>query len=362
MRLKWHWKELVKLSKKNYIIPVFVPHFGCKNDCVFCNQRKITGFVDRLDSIEYVGHIEDYLKTIGDPQDKHIEIAFFGGSFTGLDISIQMEYLEIAKKYKDEGKIDSIRLSTRPDYIDKEILDFLKSFGVDIIELGVQSLDEEVLKISKRGHDRKDVEKASELIKDNGFVLGIQIMVGLPGDNEEKYKKTVESVINLKPNIVRIYPVLVIKKTELENMYKSGEYTPVSLNSAIKLSAYGDKKFYLNGIKVIRIGLQATKNISKDFDLIAGPFHPSFRQYVDNYHFLRSFMKILDELKEIKKEIRIRINPRDLSNAIGLNKVNKQLITEKYGEVCFRPEEELKEGKFEIIIDEKVIKSDKYKY
>lgn len=362
MQQKWLWKELVTLSKRNYIIPVFVPHYGCGNDCIFCNQRKITGFKDKLDAEKYKGHIDKYLETIGDPQDKHIEIAFFGGSFTGLDIELQREYLLLALKYKNEKKINSIRMSTRPDYINSEILDFLKKYSVDIIELGVQSMDEKVLEVSKRGHDSQEVYRASKLIKDYGITLGIQIMVGLPEDNEKKFKQTVDKVIEINPDIVRIYPVLVIKNTELEMMFTSGIYKAVEINVAVKLSAYADKKLSSKGIKVIRIGLQATDNITYDKDLVAGPFHPSFRQMVDNYHFLNSIEKVLEDLSNDGSNFEIYVNHKDISNVIGLNKRNKIILENKYNKLNVLGDKEIKKDCFLIKCGEKTIMRSKYDY
>jgi histone acetyltransferase (RNA polymerase elongator complex component) len=362
MQQKWPWKELVTLSKRNYIIPVFVPHYGCGNDCVFCNQRKITGFKDKLDAKKYKGHIDKYLETIGDPQDKHIEIAFFGGSFTGLDMSLQREYLELALKYKEGNKINSIRMSTRPDYINREILDFLKEYSVDIIELGVQSMDERVLEVSKRGHDSEIVYRASRLIKDYDITLGIQIMVGLPEDSEEKFKETVDKVVAIKPDIVRIYPVLVIKNTELENMYLSGIYGSIEMDLAVKLSAYGDKKLSEKGIKVIRIGLQATDNISYDRDLVAGPFHPSFRQIVDNYHFLNSILRVLEKSSYEESKIDIYVNPKDISNVIGLNKKNRIVLEKMYKDIKIFGDNNIDKDCFLIKYGNETIMRSKYDY
>ncbi|MGL5243624.1 MAG: elongator complex protein 3, partial [Sarcina sp.] len=207
------------MRKKHYIIPIFVPHEGCPHDCVFCNQGRITGekkeiivgpknkLENKVDSLFVKTTIEEYLQTI-DKENSTLEVSFFGGTFTAIDINKQRELLAVAKEYKNKKTIDYIRLSTRPDYINKDILDHLKNYDVDIIELGVQSLDDSVLKNSGRGHSAYDVHISSKLIKEYGFILGHQIMLGLPGDNFEKDLYTAKKSVEMKPDLCRIYPAL----------------------------------------------------------------------------------------------------------------------------------------------------------
>lgn len=296
--------------KRHYIIPIFVPHKGCPHDCIFCNQKRITGQVDEVSSQFVSEEIEKYLNTIQN-HDSFIEVSFFGGSFTGLPITTQINLLEPAKKALNSGKIDAIRLSTRPDYIDRYILDVLKQYGVSIIELGVQSLDADVLDISNRGHSVNDVYVSSELIKSSGFILGLQMMVGLPGDNEDKDLKTAEEFVKISPNMVRIYPALVIKDTYMEDMYKRGEYIPLSVDDAVDICSKLYLKFEKAGINIIRIGLQPTDNINIGKDVISGPFHPSFRELVES--------KILNDMVFFlcgvlsPKALQIKINERSLS-------------------------------------------------
>ena len=210
--------------------------------------------------------VNEYLKTINN-DDAIIEVSFFGGTFTAIKTEKQIELLTVAKKFKDNNKIKFIRLSTRPDYIDDSILVNLKKYSVDIIELGVQSLDEEVLLKSGRGHTAEDVEHASKLIKQYGFILGHQIMIGLPGDNINKDIDTAKRVIALKPDICRIYPALVIKDTPMEKMYKSKTFKPYSLSEAVNISKLIYIRMVANKINVIRIGLQPTEEISEGNDL-----------------------------------------------------------------------------------------------
>ncbi len=297
------------MSKRHYIIPIFVPHLGCPHDCVFCNQRKIATSEENMDDKKAISIIEEHLSTINSCNST-IEVSFFGGTFTAIPLEKQKELLAVAVKYKDEGKIDYIRMSTRPDYIDEKILTHLKKYKVDIIELGVQSLDKDVLFSSGRGHSKEDVYKASKLIKEFGFILGHQIMLGLPKDNREKDIATAVESLSLNPDICRIYPALVIKNTPMEIMYNRGEYKPYSLEDAVDICKDIYSLYSSKGVAVIRIGLQATENININGDIVDGPFHPSFRELVEAS--LISDM-LLHNLKGKKGDYEIRINNRFLS-------------------------------------------------
>ncbi len=199
--------------KQHYIIPIFVPHLGCQNDCIFCNQKSISGEQREVSAKEVKEQIEFYLKSFKNKENAIVEVAFFGGSFTGIPQIKQEELLQTVQEYIKNGQVDSIRVSTRPDYINKEILKLLKKYKVHTIELGVQSSNDYILKRSKRGHTFEDVKKASKLIRKNGFCLGHQMMVGLPESTRLDELNTAKDLAKLKPKIVRIYPVLVIKNT-----------------------------------------------------------------------------------------------------------------------------------------------------
>jgi len=303
------------MSNLHYIIPIFVPHEGCPHECVFCNQNSITGTNTKVDAMYVEQTVNDYLQTINS-EDAIIEVSFFGGTFTAINLEKQIELLTVAKMFKDNNKINFIRLSTRPDYIDDDILKNLKKYSVDIIELGVQSMDDEVLLKSGRGHTALDVEYASKLIKLYGFTLGHQIMIGLPGDNINKDIETAKRVIELKPDICRIYPALVIKDTHMETMYREQKFKPYSLNEAVKISKIIYIMMISNKINVIRIGLQPTEEISEGNDLVAGPFHPAFGELVEGciYNDLL-YNVIMDNYSDtisIKKVI-VKINPKDIS-------------------------------------------------
>lgn len=340
--------------KKEYIIPIFVPHLGCPNCCVFCNQTKISGQEKQVTKEDVKNTIDYYLKHFKD-DNKYIEVAFFGGSFTGIDENVQNELLETAYEYIKEGKVNSIRISTRPDYINKEILKRLKKYKVKTIELGVQSTNNYILAKSKRGHTFEDVIQASKLIRKYGFVLGHQMMIGLPESTELDEITTAKNLIRLKPKIVRIYPVLVIKNTELEEMCKKGEYIPLSLNQAVERSKEIVKLFNDKKIEVIRIGLQNTEEITdpniKGSQVVAGPYHPAFRQLVESSMWYDS---ILEKIKKINtKVIKIKIlaNPININNIIGHKKENILKLKDIYDlDVVVEEDENISPGKFEIEI------------
>lgn len=317
------------MSKKEYIIPIFIPFLGCPHDCAFCNQVKITNYKDNINKENTIRQINQYLSYF--PKNKNLkEIAFFGGSFTGLDEKVMISYLEIALNYKKKGIIDRIRLSTRPDYINNSILDILKKYEVDVIELGIQSLDNEILDANERGHSKEDSIRASKLIKDYGFKLGHQIMPGLYKDSFDKAIKTGLESIKMNPDMVRIYPTLVIKDTKLEKLYKEGLYKPLSLDEAIEISSRLYMIYSYKKIPVIRIGLQPTENINEKKDVVAGPFHPSIRQLVEtNIH--KIYLEELINKYRLKNKIKIHISNREISIIAGNKKANKNYFYKKYG-------------------------------
>ncbi len=340
--------------KKEYIIPIFVPHLGCPNACVFCNQTKISGEQKEVRAKDVKETIEYYLSNF-QSENKEIEVAFFGGSFTGIAEERQKELLEAAYEYIKIGKINSIRISTRPDYINKKILKMLKKYKVRTIELGVQSTNNYVLEKAKRGHTFEDVKKASKLIRWYGFNLGHQMMIGLPESTKADEINTAKDLIKLKPKMVRIYPVLVIKGTELEEEYKKGEYTPLSIVQAVERCKEIVDLFNKKNIKVIRVGLQNTNEITtpgeEQSEVVAGPYHPAFRQLVEAGLW---YDVIVAEIKKINtkvKEIELKINPEDINNVVGHKKENILKLKEIYDvDVILTPNNQIKSGKFEIKI------------
>lgn len=316
------------MNKKRYIIPIFVPHRGCPHDCIFCNQKKITGQLEEVTTGDVNTKIKDYLNTIPD-SGSQIEVAFYGGSFTAIPLEYQEKLLKAAFMFIKAGRIDGIRVSTRPDCIDERIMANLKKYGVKTVELGVQSMDAEVLKLCNRGHSPEDVVNAVWILKEFGFSVGVQMMIGLPGDNEEKAVKTAKELIRLKPDIARIYPALIIKNTYMEKMYIRGEYKPMTIDAAVELSKKLLILFESNGINVIRIGLQPTENINLGKDVVAGPFHPSMRHLVESLIY-RDMMVHLLKMAGGRKEITLRVNPRNISELVGHKKSNIDFVKSNF--------------------------------
>ena len=341
--------------KKEYIIPIFVPHLGCPHACVFCNQTKISGEKRSITAKDVKETIEYYLSNFKE-ENKYVEVAFFGGSFTAIDVEKQKELLGAAYEYIEKGKVQSIRISTRPDAINKEILKMLKKYNVKTIELGVQSANNYILNISKRGHTFEDVKKASKLIRWYGFVLGHQMMVGLPESTRLDEVNTAKALIKLKPKIVRIYPVLVIKDTKLEEMLENGEYMPLSVVQAVERCKEVAELFNKKKIKIIRIGLQNTDEITdpedKNSEVVAGPYHPAFRQLVESAMWYDAIVSKIKKVNAKVKLVEIKANPDDVNNIIGHKKENVLKLKEIYEvDVIIKQDESIPNGKFEVNIE-----------
>lgn len=338
---------------RQYVIPIFVPHLGCPNDCTFCNQKKISGQMKMITEQDVREKIEYYLNSF--KEEGNVEVAFYGGSFTGIEKEIQEKLLSAAYEYIKEGKIDSIRISTRPDYIDKDILKMLKKYKVKTIELGVQSTNDYILTKCKRGHTFEDVKKASKLIRRYGFVLGHQVMCGLPESTKLDEINTAKDLIKLKPKIVRIYPVLVIKNTKLAEQYDNEEYEPLTVNQAVERCKELSYMFNKARIKVIRVGLQNTDNITNPeedgSDVIAGPYHPAFGQLVEASMWYDS---IVDEIKKVNAkvmEVEVLVRGEDINNVIGHKKENIEKLKEVYDvDVKVIQDETVKKGKLKLNI------------
>lgn len=329
-------KDLKNIINKDsqYTIPIFIPHMGCKNECVFCNQKKITGITSEVTVNDVEKIIINYLKYFkNNKNNKKIEIAFFGGSFTGLPVHEQISYLEVANKYVLNNEVDSIRLSTRPDYISPKILKVLKMYNVSTIELGVQSMNNNILALSKRGHDTNDVIRAARLISIYKMNLGIQIMVGLPGSTEKTEIETIKKVLKLNPVCLRIYPVYVLKQSKLYDMYLKGQYIPLTLEDATRRTYLVLKECIKTDVKVIRIGLQSTNEITASNSQIVGPVCDNFAEYALSRIVLKTIeskIKNLNYNKSIGANVTFSIPNKYVSICIGPKKVNKQFIKQKY--------------------------------
>lgn len=340
--------------KKQYIIPIFVPHLGCPNDCIFCNQKSISGQKKNLTKEETKQIIDNYLESIKN-EEAQVEIAFYGGSFTAIETNLQEELLETAYEYIKEGKVESIRVSTRPDCIDKEILKRLKKYKVKTIELGVQSANDYILTRTNRGHTFADVKKASRMIRWHGFKLGHQMMVGLPESTRIDEINTAKALIKLKPKMIRIYPVLVVKNTQLEKDYQNGKYDPLPLVQAVEICKDLVRMFADKKIEIIRVGLQNTDEIadptSNKSEVVAGPYHPAFRQLVESAMWYDAIVGKIKKLNVKVKEVEVTVNPIDINNVIGHKKENILKLKDTYDvDLILKQDENVKQGKSKIEI------------
>lgn len=310
--------------KNTLVIPYFIPHRGCPHGCLFCNQEKISGASIYLDSPKQVAAtIEQWLSYKGDREE--VQVAFFGGSFTCMSVDAQQALLQAVRPYIVSGKVQSIRCSTRPDCVDEQICDLLKEYGVSTVELGVQSLDEKVLQLSKRGHSATDCEKAFQRLKDAGFEVGIQLMPGLAGDTTYSFLQTVKKVITLGPDFVRLYPCVVVNDSGLEKLYRAGGFTPLSLSKAVAICEYCFPKFEKSGIEVVRMGLQASESLEKN--IVAGPYHPAFGELVQSRLWLKKIIKKLRQLSP-GEMLAMHLSHRDISTVVGQNRTNISRVEE----------------------------------
>lgn len=303
------------MPRKHVSIPIFIPQAACPFQCIYCNQHSISGALHFPDDQEIKATIDTYLSTCHDVKD--IEIAFFGGTFTGLPASIQEHLLSLVHPYLSKG-VKGIRLSTRPDYIDQPTLDLLGHHGVTTIELGAQSMDDEVLANSGRGHTVANVETASALILKNGFRLGLQMMFGLPGDNPAKTLATAHKIIAMGAHETRIYPTLIIKGTELEWLYRQNYYRALEIEETIEALIPVVAAFEKAGVIILRLGLHPSKDL-KENEFIAGPWHPALRQVIKGR--IRRQM-IISELKPGQDVIKISGTKSEINEIVGYKREN----------------------------------------
>lgn len=328
------------------VIPVFIPNYGCKRRCVFCDQWRTTGKQYAPISRQYVvSEVEKWLNERVRNREK-VQVAFFGGSFTALPFETQRELLEALSPYLESKRVHSLRVSTRPDALSQEVIRLLKEHRVRTVELGVQSMNPQVLKISKRGYGPETVEKAVRLLKGEGFEVGIQIMAGLPGDTPYGFFQTVKEVIAIGPHFVRIYPTLVLKGTELEDWYRRGLYRPLELGEAISLVKEALRAFEEAGIKVIRMGLQPSRELEKG--LVAGPYHPAFGELVRAELYCDKVKRLLEGQRGGK--VLLKVNPKDLSllKGHGGERWERLKATFPMLELEIQNDPSLKRGKVEV--------------
>lgn len=321
-----------------YNIPLFIPERACPFQCIFCDQRKIAGVEDNFKLDDFITIIDDYLRTIPD-KNTFVLVAFFGGTFTGMPMEEQEQYLQIVQPYIASAAVKGIRISTRPDYINQENLDLLKRYNVTNIELGAQSLDDDVLAKSRRGHSYDDVARASELILKNNFSLGLQMMLGLPGDTQEKSLNTARKIIALGATETRIYPTMVIRGTSLAKIYDNEKYFPISTDEAIATSAKLLQLFEYNNVNVLRIGLYASEDLTTN-EIIAGPQVWHFKEKVLSYIWNDIFSES-GLLNPEKKNIVIYVSKKELNAAIGFKGQNRKKLLKYYSKVKIKSDSNL---------------------
>ena len=333
-----------------FIIPVFIPHAGCPHQCVFCNQVSITGAklgAVTLDKIRI--QIRKFLNYKTDNRGP-VQIAFFGGNFLGLKQAEIKSCLGLAAELVSQGLVDGIRFSTRPDTIIPERLDILENYPVSIVELGVQSMDDQVLALTGRGQSAEDTIRAVEALKERQLGIGLQMMVGLPGDSEARSLATARKIADLGPDCVRIYPTVVVENSRLAKWFKNGEYLPLSLEDAVTLVKKVYMLFKQVGIEVIRMGLQATDDLDEGTTVLAGPHHPAFGHLVYSEIFYDNARAAIESAGSVEDTLTIFVNPRSISKIRGLNNSNiKKLKNQfRFNSIAVKPDSSLKEEEVRI--------------
>ncbi|MDI6776127.1 MAG: radical SAM protein [Syntrophales bacterium] len=313
------------------IIPVFATYQGCPHRCIFCDQEKTAGqYPERITREVFEETVLAYLHNTKRKADR-IQIAFYGGNFTGMEEDYQLELLGFAHSFIRRGMVDTVRISTRPDYIAERNLDMLERLGVTTVEIGAQSMDDEVLNISRRGHSSADVGGAVKMLKKRGFETGIHLMVGLPGDSRERFAYTVDKTIALRPDMVRIHPTLVFQGTALAKAFQEGSYVPLSMSDAIAACKFALRRFAGARIPVIRLGLQVTPEMVTEGSIIAGPFHPAFRSLVEEAIFFDMASSMLSSGLAKNGEVTFSLSPKDVSSFRGQKNRNIQRLKDFFG-------------------------------
>lgn len=327
---------------KHANVAIFVPHIGCPRQCSFCNQHTITGGATAPTPQDVADICKSAAENLRE-RTADAQIAFFGGSFTAVARDYMLSLLKPAHEAVKQFGFTGIRCSTRPDAIDREILELLAAHSVTAIELGAQSMSDEVLAMNRRGHTAAQTEQAAALINACGFELGLQMMTGLYGDTDETALQTAEKIIALRPKTARIYPTVVLPHTMLAELYERGEYRPQTPNEAVDLCAQLLPKFEEAGVRVIRVGLHAEEDVEKN--RLAGPYHPAFRELVESRVFLN---RLLDDLRGHGGEIEIYVNPKTISTAMGNRKNNLLKLREHGYKVEFKQDDTVPRGNFRI--------------
>ena len=332
--------------KKHVNVPIFIPHLGCPHTCVFCNQRKISGR-EKADFSTVEREITEALETVR--ADQTVQLAYFGGSFTGIDREDMTYLLGVAKKFIDAGKISSVRLSTRPDYIDDEILDILKAHGVKTVELGLQSMSDEVLKATERGHNAACAERACRLVRAHGFELIGQMMTGLPRASFDDDVYTAKKIAELCDG-ARIYPTVVFKGTKLCEMAVSGEYLMPSEEELIRRTVGALREFVRAGVPVIRVGLQSSDGVLDEVNVYSKTYHPAIGEIC----YSRLFRELIEEKMPADAEnVEVFVSRGSVSKAIGQHGSNREYLKEKFGLHSFKVKGDDSLGEFDVKIKQR---------
>ena len=317
--------------KRALIVPIFIPNEGCPYRCIYCQQEKITSqSTSPVDESTIQQTLHNAINSTGFDASREPEIAFYGGTFTRLSFGRMKEMLKAAAPFVREGLFKSIRVSTRPDSIQEEKLHLMRRLGVATVELGTQSMDDGVLKLSRRGHTARDTVESVHLLKAHGFKVGIQLMPGLPGDSEEIFMRTVDEVIKLCPDMVRLYPTLVIKGTELATWYMENRYHPLSLDAAVRICRESCVRLERKGIPVIRIGLMSSPKLLPGDAIVAGPWHGALGFLVRSGIHQEKIASCLPR-RGVADQIRLRVPPAEIPLVRGHKNRGLRLIEEKTG-------------------------------
>jgi len=318
------------VDQHSLIIPVFIMNSGCPHRCVFCNQKISAGNHPATITKELLDtEVTSYLNWHKNKAGK-VEIAFYGGNFTGIDPESQEELLALANAFVRKGVVNAIRISTRPDYVDQEKLSLLKQYNVSTVEIGAESFVDDVLSRAQRGHNAADIENAVTLLKKNGFETGLHLMAGLPGDTPEGFDYSLNKTIELHPDTVRLHPVIIFSGTALAEDFNQGKYSPLDIEEAVSLCSRAWEKLSAAGMRIIRMGVQMTPEMQQNGAVLAGPVHPAFGSLVLSAVFLRNMISALEKISRDSRDIIFYISERDVSSFRGLKNMNIQAIKKLY--------------------------------
>lgn len=305
------------------VVPIFLPHRGCPHHCLFCNQQGISGCLGKSLTVDEVRATIDLWLTRGGREE--VQAAFYGGSFTCLPLDEQRALLGAVQPYVASGRVHSLRLSTRPDCLDAGVCRMLLDHGVRTVELGVQSLDDQVLRESRRGHDGDQSRQAISLLQSWGFAVGVQLLLGLPGETRRSFLRGVTEIARLHPDFVRLYPLLVVEGSGLAERYQRGLYRPLSLGLAVALTAAAHQRLSEKGVRVVRMGLQPCRSLDENY--LAGPYHPAFGELVRGRLVFRELRARLAGLRP-GQHLQVHISHRDHGTVVGINGINLKRLGE----------------------------------